>query len=794
MSDDPPNPDCVDHADDVFRERFRVLMEDVADGFYETDLKGNFRFFNNALCRIFGYTATEIQGRNYSEFMDAENALYAYTIFNRLYESGDIPAEITWKIIRKDGQERILEISVSLIVDRTGKKTGFQGVARDVTQKISDQQELEASRRRSHELYQASSRAEKKYRAFLEFLPEPVFVFNLDSTVSYLNPAFERVFGWTLRELEGQRIPFVPDNEKNHTRAGIKKLFAEKVLHGFETRRFTKDGRILDIVVDGAIFYDAEDNPAGQVITLRDVTARKRAEQINQALFRIARALYQFPQLDRMLEYITHQVQKLIRVAGAMVILIDEQKQEFYIPVAAYADFETGSRMKEIRFPIDKGVAGHVYRTGEPLLVPDTAKSPHFYDQVDKQAEFRTKSMLDVPLRIQERMIGVLCAVNKTEGLFDEADVDLLSAVANLVALPIENARINEALQRAYENVRGLNRAKEQVIHHLSHELKTPLSVLSASLGLLEKRLPGANEKGVDRIMIRARRNLHRLLDMQYEIGDMLREQDYRAHGMLSFLLDASRDMLVTMAEEAPGMTRAPEVIQEAIDHEFGSAEILCADIALDQLVKDHLDSLKPCFKHRDIQLEICLAAVTPVRIPVEVMEKIVEGLVKNAIENTPDRGRVTVMVYSGEKGPVLEVRDFGVGVTTEKQQLIFNHYFATGDTMTYASRAPYDFNAGGKGFDLLRITIFSERYGFNTKMISRRCRYIPLDSDICPGNIDRCEHCSCNADCEDSGGTTMQIRFQPLNQDNPTCDEADAKQSHARSSIENEIIIDREP
>jgi PAS domain S-box-containing protein len=496
----PTDADPKDIADDIFRDRFRVFLEDVADGFYETDLKGNFRFFNHALCRIFGYTAPEIKGRNFREFMDAENALYAFTIFNRLYESGEIPSEIIWRIIRKDGQARILEISVNLIVDRFGKKTGFQGVARDVTQKIADQQELEASQQRSHELYQASSRAEQRYRAFLEFLPDPVFVFNMDSTVSYLNPAFERVFGWTLKELEGKRIPFVPDSEKERTRAGIKKLFAEKALHGFETRRTTKDGRILDIVVDGAIFFDTQDNPAGQVITLRDVTARKRAEQINRALFRIARALYRFPQLDRMLEYITRQVQTLIRVAGALVILFDEEKQEFYIPVAAYEDNKTGSKMKTVRFPMDKGVAAYVYQTGKPLIVPDTAKSPYFYDEVDKQSQFQTKNMLDVPLRIQDRIIGVLCAVNKKEGVFNDDDVDLLSAVANLVALPIENARINEALQQAYENVRGLNRAKEQVIHHLSHELKTPLSVLSASLRLLEKRFPEGQDKARDRI------------------------------------------------------------------------------------------------------------------------------------------------------------------------------------------------------------------------------------------------------------------------------------------------------
>ncbi len=770
MADVPPTPDDLDIADDIFRDRFRVFLEDVADGFYETDLKGNFRFFNNALCRIFGYTATEIQGRNFSEFMDAENALYAFTIFNRLYESGEIPSEIIWKIVRKDGQERIVEISVSLIVDRSGKKTGFQGVARDVTQKIADQQELEASQRRAQALFQASYQAERRYRAFLEFLPDPVFVFNMDSTVSYLNPAFEKVFGWTLTELEGKRIPFVPDSEKDRTRAGVKKLFREKALHNFETRRLTKDGRILDIVVDGAIFYDAQENPAGQVITLRDVTARKRAEQINRALFRIARALYRFPRLDRMLEYITRQVQELIRVAGAMVMLIDEEKQEFYIPVAAYEDGRTGSRMKEIRFPMDKGVAGQVYRTGEPLVVPDTAKSPYFYDQVDKQVEFHTKNMLDVPLRIQARMIGVLCAVNKTEGAFDSGDVDLLGAVANLVALPIENARISEALQRAYENVRGLNRAKEQVIHHLSHELKTPLSVLSASLGLLEKRLDDRQDKALNRIMARARRNLQRLLDMQYEIGDMLREHDYRAHGMLSFLLEASRDMLVTLAEVQPGSTRVPEVIQQAIDREFGSEAIPCTDIALDQLVKHHLDVLKPRFAHRQIRLETRLEPVAPVLVPAEVMEKIVEGLVKNAVENTPDQGRVTVVVRNGEKGPVFEVQDSGVGVTAEKQQLIFNHYFATGDTTNYASKAPYDFNAGGKGFDLLRITIFSERYHFDTKMISHRCGYIPTDSDICPGAIDRCGHCTSPSDCDASGGTTMQIRFLPSTQVDLAC------------------------
>jgi hypothetical protein len=66
--------------------------------------------------------------------------------------------------------------------------------------------------------------------------------------------------------------------------------------------------------------------------------------------------------------------------------------------------------MKEILFPADKGVAGHVYRTGK-LIVPDTSSSPHFFPIVDTKSSFQTHNMLDVPIQIPERMIGVLMRI-----------------------------------------------------------------------------------------------------------------------------------------------------------------------------------------------------------------------------------------------------------------------------------------------------------------------------------------------------------------------------------------------
>ncbi len=757
---DPDKGEFRIHAD-----RYQMLIEAVADGFYEVDLNGDFRFFNDALSRIFGYSRKEIQGRNFREFMDEENARIAFEAFNRIYRSGKGDVYIKWEIARKDGQKRHLEISASLIKDDGEQPIGFRGIARDVTDRILAEQALKESEACALELSQTSQRAEQRYRAFLEFLPDPVFVFNMDNTVSYLNPAFEKVFGWTLQELEGKIIPFVPQESKESTKQGIKQLFKDKAIHGFETKRLTKDGRVLDIIVDGAIFYDEQNNPAGQVITLRDVTLEKRSARINEALFRISQALHQYRGLDVRLQFITREVRDLIGVEGASVILLDETRQEFYFRESIYDDGKTAQKMKEIRFPADKGVAGEVYRTGEPLIVHDTASDPHFFGQVDQKSDYQTRNMLDVPIQIQGRLIGVLCAVNKKEGSFDRPDIDLLTAVANYVALPIENAGIHEELKRSYQEVQSLNRAKDRVIHHLSHELKTPVSILTASLGLLRKRLAGIEDRNWDSILDRAQRNLDRLLDMQYEIEDILREKDYKTYYMLSSLLDACTDELELLVTEQLEEKDIILRLRQRIKDLFGPHETAPEAIRLDQFVREKVQALRPRFAHRQCSVQTRISGPHLVWIPPDVLGKILEGLVRNAVENTPDGGQILVSVRKGKNGPELEVKDTGIGISEENQRLIFDNYFTAYETMQYSSRNPYDFGAGGKGFDLLRMRIFSERYDFKLKMKSRRCNLLADDSEACAGYIKNCVHSGKAEDCLDSGGTTVTVQFKPGDQ-----------------------------
>jgi signal transduction histidine kinase len=396
------------------------------------------------------------------------------------------------------------------------------------------------------------------------------------------------------------------------------------------------------------------------------------------------------------------------------------------------------------------------------MIVPDYYNSPYSYLKVDDQTEHTTRNMLDVPIQLQDRMIGVLCAVNKKEREFDQEDVYQMTTIASTVALPIENARINDELKRSYEEVQSLNRAKDRVIHHLSHELKTPVSVLSATLHQLENQYRPAEKKKIQRLLDRMMRNLSRILEMQYEIEDILREKDYPSHQMLSTLLDVCADELEVLVAHNLPEADIVEKIRQQIDEIFGPHESVPEETSLSGFVQTSLPEIQQAFSHRSCELVSRFAPVGMILIPPEVLEKLIVGLVKNAVENTPDGGRISVTVKTGNAGPELIVADTGVGITPENRKLIFESNFSAKDTLQYSSKNPFDFNAGGKGFDLLRMRIFSERYAFKIQMQSKRCRHIPTDADQCPGRIEDCTFCKIKKDCFQSGGTTVTVRFQP--------------------------------
>ena len=140
-------------------EKHRTILESIEDGYYEVDIPGNFTFFNDSMCKMLGYPKDEMVDMNNRQYMDQGNAKKVYEVFNRVYKTGKPDKGFDWEFIRKDGDKRYVETSVSLMKDAEGQPIGFRGILRDITE-----------RKQAEKLEQEKIKAEAANKAKSEFL------------------------------------------------------------------------------------------------------------------------------------------------------------------------------------------------------------------------------------------------------------------------------------------------------------------------------------------------------------------------------------------------------------------------------------------------------------------------------------------------------------------------------------------------------------------------------------------------------------------------------------------------
>ncbi|MDY6959174.1 MAG: PAS domain S-box protein, partial [Halobacteriota archaeon] len=116
-------------------EKYRTILEGIEEAYYEVDLSGDFTFFNDSLCRIFGYSREELTFMNYADCMDDENADRVKNILNETYQKGEFVEAFDCEIIRKNGNRKVVGISVSIVSDNSDEPVGFRGIIRDITER-----------------------------------------------------------------------------------------------------------------------------------------------------------------------------------------------------------------------------------------------------------------------------------------------------------------------------------------------------------------------------------------------------------------------------------------------------------------------------------------------------------------------------------------------------------------------------------------------------------------------------------------------------------------------------------
>jgi signal transduction histidine kinase len=479
-------------------------------------------------------------------------------------------------------------------------------------------------------------------------------------------------------------------------------------------------------------------------------------------LLNASKALASTTDLDQLLDVIVSEVQHVLGCGGAAVVVYDSTRDDFYWRTVQDKGGFLASAREEIRIPRDQGVAGWVFNTGRPALIHDGAEDPRIYKGVEEKSGLPPTNLVCVPMQTREKRLGVMYALNKIGGRFTNEDVEIMEALSSSVALALDNAAYYDSLLNSHRELERLNRVKNKMLHHLSHELVTPLAILEASLRLMEKRIQthGLDMQGFP--FERIYRNLNRLKIIERQVAHIVEEKDFAQRELLFGLLEGLEDFMAIQQEEDPNLQAAMTSLRRTLEdylprrvEETWRLSTRAAFQALEYRVRTMT-------RQRVLSVEFLPPDPAIIRIQPQIMMSVMGGLVRNAIENTPDHGKISVMGRNSESGYAITVRDYGVGIPKSEQLNIFEGFYPLQETEMYSSRSPYAFNAGGTGTDLLKIKVFSERFGFNIRFQSWRCSCVPTSRDVCPGDITKCPGCSRPEDCHQNGGTEFVVEIPP--------------------------------
>ena len=247
-------------------EKYRSVLENMQEGYFEVDLAGNYTFFNDSLCQIHGYPKEELMGMNNRQYTEEETAKKVFLAFNQVYKTGQHLKEINWQITRKDGSKRYIEASVSLRKDSLDKPVGFKGILRDITE-----------RKRAEE---ALSKSERYFKEITENSSDIIIISDEKGNIKYCSPSIERFAGYKPHEVIGKSgFDFIHSDEIKRASDDFGTAIREKdiQLSANLFKVLHKDGSERYFYGRGRNLLNHPD-VAGIVMNVRDITEQKQAE------------------------------------------------------------------------------------------------------------------------------------------------------------------------------------------------------------------------------------------------------------------------------------------------------------------------------------------------------------------------------------------------------------------------------------------------------------------------------------------------------------------------------------
>jgi len=307
-------------------ERFRTVLDEMEESYYEVDIAGNFTFFNDALCRQLGYSREELMGMNYRVITTPDDAENIFKTYNQIYLTGQPIRAFTSKIVRKDGKTGLGEISVLPLRNDKDEIIGFRGIAHDVTER--------------KQMEEALTRSEERYRTVLEQMEEAYFEVDIAGNFTFFNNSMCRQLGYSREELIGMNYrAYMSKNDMQRVYKAFNQIYRTgKTIKGFPTERIRKDG--TRIFTEESAF--PLKNERGEIIGFRgiihDVTEHKQAEEEKRQMEQQAQLASRLACVGELASGIAHEINNpLTGVVGYTHLLLTRKG----IPQDVRRDLET---------------------------------------------------------------------------------------------------------------------------------------------------------------------------------------------------------------------------------------------------------------------------------------------------------------------------------------------------------------------------------------------------------------------------------------------------------------------
>lgn len=418
---------------------------------YEFKLQSQTIHFNNLFFTLLGTTPEAVGGNEIPLLTAVERFVHPDDRQRLLQDIATIGqdslrGDLEYRLLGSDGDSRYFLFRYVVTTDQTGQPTGVKGALQDIT----DRKKAETNLR--------------KFQLALERSTDAVFMTNLDGLIEYVNPAFEKTYGYSAAEAIGQTPRIIKSGliKQEQYVQFWDALLHDQVVAGELTNKH-KNGRLIPIEAMNTSILDASGNRLGFMATHRDITARRHAEDALtkraaelETITQVATTIAAIHRPQEMLQTVVDQAKVNFGLYHAHIYLLDKTGEQLVL--AAGAD-EAGRRMvvqgHTLLAHSEQSLVARAARTRQAVNIHDVTQAPDF---LPNPLLPDTRSELAVPLIATGKVVGVLDVQSDQAGYFSDEDVRIQTILASQVAIVLENARANEQSTKTLQELDSLTR------------------------------------------------------------------------------------------------------------------------------------------------------------------------------------------------------------------------------------------------------------------------------------------------------------------------------------------------